>query len=346
MKVIALLSIALLSVSAVSVKRSILLESEAMVRQTGGNNETWTSEVEWSCSQDHCFMLDEALDQWLQKLGDNTWVSASEDDLPDCLDEIEGNEVETEVHEQYWRFDLTTNEDSAFMYDDEYDCWWVRNQDGDFLEWFHTDDTTMIPDWVWAQAGMDNPNDEDPWGEGYCNDGCPEWWIGDGICDQACLTDNCLQDEGDCDNSGGGGEDDGDCNTGCPDYWIGDNYCDAACLTEACQMDGGDCDNNGGGGGEDDGGDCNTGCPDHWIGDNICDTACLTDACQQDGGDCDASSDCNPGCPDHWIGDGICDYACLVDACQHDNGDCGGSFLQKSTNVRRRSNTERRRRSN
>lgn len=31
-----------------------------------------------------------------------------------------------------------------------------------------------------------------------CSDGCPWDWIGDEICDEACLTEDCSQDDNDC----------------------------------------------------------------------------------------------------------------------------------------------------
>merc|ERR1719182_332669 len=49
------------------------------------------------------------------------------------------------------------------------------------------------------------------WGGGYgsygggCAPGCWPGWPGDNICDQACMTEECEYDLGDCDNIGYGG---------------------------------------------------------------------------------------------------------------------------------------------
>ena len=183
-------------------------------------------------------MLDEADDIWLSLSAGNEWVSgADESDLPNCLDEIQGGEAANESHEQYWQTDSASGADAAFMYDTNNEKWWSRTDDNGSISW-NTMENAEVPEWVWAAAGMEVPSDE-PWGDGYCNWGCPDYWIGDNYCDAACLTDNCLQDEGDCDNQGGSS---GQCAPGCPDYWIGDNYCDSVCLNDACQNDGGDCD--------------------------------------------------------------------------------------------------------
>ena len=34
--------------------------------------------------------------------------------------------------------------------------------------------------------------------EGYCAEGCPDYWIGDSWCDAACETEECDYDGGDC----------------------------------------------------------------------------------------------------------------------------------------------------
>ena len=103
--------------------------------------------------------------------------------------------------------------------------------------------------------GSGGPGDD--WEEPEeCAPGCPENWIGDGICDHTCLNDDCEQDAGDCDFDGEfqgpgfggpGTEGPGDwepeeCAPGCPVMWIGDDICDDSCLNDECDQDGGDCD--------------------------------------------------------------------------------------------------------
>jgi hypothetical protein len=121
---------------------------------------------------------------------------------------------------------------------------------------------------------------------GGCSPGCPDAWIGDGICDPPCQVPACGMDEGDCDGFNGGYGGYGgygpfpppppgqDCAPGCPSYWIGDGVCDQACLVPECGMDAGDCDT--------DSGYCAPGCPDYWIGDNYCDDACYVAECDWD----------------------------------------------------------------
>ena len=93
-----------------------------------------------------------------------------------------------------------------------------------------------------GMGGEGGPGDE-------CNPGCPNIWIGDGICDLACQNEACSDDGTDCDGGGGGGQYDieDQCAPGCPNIWIGDGICDLACQNEACSYDGSDCDEGGGG---------------------------------------------------------------------------------------------------
>lgn len=162
----------------------------------------------------------------------------------------------------------------------------------------------------WRQVGIGTGCDPDP----ECSPGCPDNWIGDGACDNACNNAACDDDGGDCDPPS-------DCSPGCPAGWIGDGYCDDACNNAACNHDGGDCAP---------GPECSPGCPDNWIGDGYCDDACNNAACNHDGGDCDPPNECSPGCPDNWIGDGYCDDACNNSACNHDGGDCAGASIDVS----------------
>ena len=83
------------------------------------------------------------------------------------------------------------------MWDAAAEAWYKRTAAGDDVQWNLEEEADAIPDWVWDMSGIDKPS---PWGEGYCNEGCPITWIGDNICDQACLVDACNHDEGDCDS--------------------------------------------------------------------------------------------------------------------------------------------------
>ena len=100
---------------------------------------------------------------------------------------------------------------------------------------------------------------------GDCAVDCPENYVGDGVCDDACNTAPCTFDGGDCDAGGenggglgfgGAGGDPGfggdfgfggdpgfgdECAPGCPADWPGDGVCDAECDVDACGFDGGDC---------------------------------------------------------------------------------------------------------
>jgi hypothetical protein len=66
-----------------------------------------------------------------------------------------------------------------------------------------------------------------------CAPGCPNEFIGDGVCDEDCYNAACSDDGGDCD----------ECAPGCPTSWINDGVCDEACLVPECGdgNDGGDC---------------------------------------------------------------------------------------------------------
>lgn len=77
-----------------------------------------------------------------------------------------------------------------------------------------------------------------------CAPGCPEMWMGDGICDPTCLNEECGQDMGDCDGGDATTFDmPEECSPGCPLQWVGDGMCDHACAeSPECEHDHGDCD--------------------------------------------------------------------------------------------------------
>jgi hypothetical protein len=201
----------------------------------------------------------------------------------------------------------------------------------------------------------------DPCGGGGCPAGeiedcngncCPDYWVGDGYCDDGTYSWNgvpiylnCDQfdcDGGDCPDCGGGGGcpagEIEDCNGNCcPDYWVGDGYCDDGTYSwngvpiylncDQFDCDGGDCPDCGGG---DPTGACcvDTSCSTttqadcnaaggSYLGDN---TSCSGDPCGG-GGDCDAgwTMDCQGTCfPDYvyeaWTGDGFCDDGAYIPA--------------------------------
>lgn len=85
-----------------------------------------------------------------------------------------------------------------------------------------------------------------------CHWSCRSWTIGDGTCDEACNSEACAFDGGDCGwpataaphvtyglEAAYGTLADGSC--ACEDVWLGDGICDAFCNSEACGFDGGDC---------------------------------------------------------------------------------------------------------
>lgn len=223
-------------------------------------------------------------------------------------------------------------------------------------------------DWCWCDTPFENdcdpaweddgecdcccqfPDTSDCGGGGGCQVGeiedcngncCPDWWLGDGDCDQGqwtyngipiylnCAAMNC--DNGDCspaECTGGGGCAAGeieDCNGNCaPESWLGDNDCDHGQWTYnnipiffSCPEL--NCDN----------GDCPGG-------------ACGPSACPPG-----EVEDCHGACaPITWVGDAECDHGqwsygglpiffnCMAFDC--DNGDCpldvchGGCPLETS----------------
>ena len=152
-----------------------------------------------------------------------------------------------------------------------------------------------------------------------------EGWLGDGLCDDGTwgIYYNCDEfnnDEGDCDDDGGG---DGD---GCADDEFECN--DGTCITGSYENDG-------------------------WCDCSLCEDELGDDGCYQDGDCCDCTfpencpDDCDDGggdgecpegtvddcsgdgdcCPENWIGDGYGDcedqpYDCDLTCYDNDGGDC------------------------
>jgi hypothetical protein len=73
-----------------------------------------------------------------------------------------------------------------------------------------------------------------------CAPGCSDLVRGDGICQEACNTEECAFDAGDCSGEYAAGEGLGWASAHCHNKWIGDGVCDRACYQH--NGDGGDCD--------------------------------------------------------------------------------------------------------
>jgi hypothetical protein len=68
-----------------------------------------------------------------------------------------------------------------------------------------------------------------------CSSGCPDIFLGNGICDRACAVPECDYDEGDC------GDPTQMCAPGCWPAWRGDGTCQKECEVRECKFDNGDC---------------------------------------------------------------------------------------------------------
>ena len=68
----------------------------------------------------------------------------------------------------------------------------------------------------------------------HCNDGCPLFSVGDGICHKDCFTVECNFD------TDGSHADCYFCGAECVAL-MGNGVCDSECYIGACNMDGGDC---------------------------------------------------------------------------------------------------------
>ena len=156
-----------------------------------------------------------------------------------------------------------------------------------------------------------------------------EGWLGDGLCDDGTwgIYFNCDEfnnDEGDCDDDGGGAD-------GCAD---GEFECnDGTCIVGTYENDGWcDCsqceDDLGAGGCYEDGDCCDCTFPENCPDD--CDDGGGDGECPEGTvDDCSGDGDC---CPESWIGDGWmpCDgidqpYGCDLTCYDNDGGDCDES---------------------
>jgi len=128
----------------------------------------------------------------------------------------------------------------------------------------------------------------------------------DDVCQQECLTESCLYDNGKCDSQL--------CSPKCLASYIGNGNCDSACYVEACNWDGTDC-------------DCSPGCFPSLLSNDVCDSACNTATCGWDNQKCVkfTQGNCASGCFERMLGDGVCNNSCQTEECQWDRGDCGCS---------------------
>eukprot|EP00042_Codosiga_hollandica_P052484 m.666937 g.666937 ORF g.666937 m.666937 type:complete len:1519 (-) comp58506_c0_seq6:3156-7712(-) len=93
------------------------------------------------------------------------------------------------------------------------------------------------------------------WPVPVCAEKCPNNYLGDGFCDEACNKTVCDFDAGDClgpnvkmatlrnqrHTRAGTATAYSVCELGCSDSWLGDKYCDTSCDSIACGYDAGDC---------------------------------------------------------------------------------------------------------
>lgn len=132
----------------------------------------------------------------------------------------------------------------------------------------------------------------------YCDPECSFDMVGDGSCDEVCLTRNCQFDNKDCKNS--------EIVENCYLVQIGDGVCDQDCNTDEAFWDGWDC-------------ACAPGCYSELLGNGLCDEECNNEKCNFDGQLC---LECGDGCLMESVGDGVCDMQCLNSKCYFDLGDC------------------------
>jgi len=129
-----------------------------------------------------------------------------------------------------------------------------------------------------------------------CSPGCSWGDVGNGLCDTACVNEACLSDMGDCLNLE-------PCK--CNQDFIGDQFCDESCFNAECRWDGGDC-------------FCAVDCATPLLYNEECDTGCNTLACNYDWGVCD----CSEGCNIDLLSNGYCDEECNNAECDYDAGVC------------------------
>ena len=137
-----------------------------------------------------------------------------------------------------------------------------------------------------------------------CAPGCMLYHINDGVCQPACLTEECGMDGTDCRTRDGNvTATTAECAPGCTHHMINNKKCDPACDVEACGFD-----------------------------SLACEAERLEfrrDAISARGAECDATK-----CPPYVIGDGTCNLLCHNKACHYDGGDCQGQPPQEGVTGR------------
>jgi len=186
-------------------------------------------------------------------------------------------------------------------------------------------------------SSYDDSSYDDTTTSSDCASGCPDYYINDGACDNACNNYACDYDGGDCDYDYDSYDSDtAGCDyDSCPESFIGDGMCDSVCNNLACNYDGGDCGSKANGEGCDQDEDCVS----SYCSSGICcdsgEWCCLVDIdCGTEDETCIdyhcvlESSDCASGCPDSYLADGVCDEACKNSDCNWDDGDCDVSAAE------------------
>lgn len=73
-------------------------------------------------------------------------------------------------------------------------------------KFIYFNDDVMLGSEVWPDDFYTHANGQKvylSWNVPQCSSGCPDTWVGDGYCDQACNITDCLFDGGDCLNATG-----------------------------------------------------------------------------------------------------------------------------------------------
>lgn len=113
------------------------------------------------------------------------------------------------------------------------------------------------------------------WEVPKCSKGCLDSWLGDGYCDSACNTTQCMWDAGDCSSNttknrvGAETNYKGRYSSSHNTYTPPSNNAPAKVKEEAPPIPA-----------------CEPSCPDSWLGDKVCDPRCDCFQCGWDGGDC------------------------------------------------------------
>ena len=151
-----------------------------------------------------------------------------------------------------------------------------------------------------------------------CNDYiCPDYKIGDSICESLCMTPPCNFD-----SSNSNSPDwfsrflSSDCfsnciNLGCNISTLGNGTCNPACNNAVCGYSLGDC------------GYCASGCTEEMLNNSVCDQACNTQSCMYDNNACGW---CAEGCFLADLSSSTCMKNCSNGDCNYQDGVCTSTF--------------------